>query len=304
VYLYEGKAYPLSATQDKLPPGTGNKLQGLAAGNGVDPNQAFFGKMMALPSANGELESNCRTALNEYIRNQTGKFKQGLICAWVENEKGILPAKVGLGRREAIDPKIAGLSMLLVPVTIKADIPSSRTPLAPFKVSHAPSYSANSSDGQWITVSGSVQMVQDSNPPPQPNYQRPVPNQQSLRAVTYLKVALPADYRDLSDAGLQLRLLFKLGNPKLSQPSAPPLEGELRAEVRKQGNNQWSEIYDHAEAKIQRDKSIVIPLPWDDYLAVLNSALVVRVSFTQTGAPQTAKWPLVLQEVECKPGRR
>ncbi|MGD0089859.1 MAG: hypothetical protein ABSE73_08050 [Planctomycetota bacterium] len=302
VYIHEGKAYPLGATQDNvLPPGEGKKFLGLTASGGVDPNQAFFGRMIVLSSAHGVLERTCATALNEYVRNQTGKFRQGLICAWVENEKGILPVKIAEGRREAREPKTRGLSMLLVPVTIKTDVSASGKLAGELKVSYVPNSNAT---GQWMPVSdsGSIPLTRDQSPPAQPYNAAQPP----IRVVACLKVDLPPNYRDLDIAGLQLHLRFKLAavRPKIlkppSQAPAPALDGELRAEVRMPGNNEWSEIYNHPEAKIKSDKSITIVLPWGNYLAVSNGVMVVRLYFTPTGAAQAAKEPLQLQEVECK----
>ena len=291
VYVYEGKAYALGATPDNfLEPGAGNKLSGLAISSGIDPNQAFFGRMVALPSAHGALARNCGTALNEYLRNQTGKFPQGVICAWLDNEKGVLPVKVGAGGREAKEPKSEGLSLLLVPVTIKREVPSGRPD---FRISYSTNYNAATNEGSWNLVQRPVQL--QNAPAPQPN-----PRSQNVLLVAYLKVMLPPNHRAYSYNGRQLHLQFKLGPEKEQKKSAPPLNGNMQVSARLHGANEWKDCCDQIITK-DTDKNVLAPLPWGDFRYVSpDNAMIVRVLLTVNSAQQQG---LRLEEVKCKEGR-
>ena len=323
VYNYEGKAYVLGVTEDNvLLPGAGNKLQGLAIGSGVDPNQAFFGKMVALPSAHGALARNCGMAINEYVRTQTSKFPQGVVCAWLDNEKGVLPVKVGAGWHEAKEPKTEGLSLLLVPVTIKTDVASSRTLPASFKISYSQNYNPGNNEGQWNALRDAVQFRPDPNAQKdQYGNQKPNPP-----LVAYLKIVLPANYWALSYAGQQLQLRFKLGDkqapksqvpppngagkvvagaPRQPRNPGPPLNGNLHFAVRKQGGNEWPGIDEDRLITKDTSKSVLAALPWGDYQNVSpDNSMIVRVWFTMApGLEQAWKDRLQLEEVECKAGR-
>jgi hypothetical protein len=201
------------------------------------------------------------------------------------------------------------LSLLLVPVTIKRDIPSSRPD---FKISYSQNYNAATNEGQWISVQGPVQLRRDQAATASPRS----PN---VLVVAYLKVMLPPNHRDYSYTGRQLQLQFKLGPEKapsvlpkkgvggavngalgVPKPSEPPFSWDLNISVRRQGANEWRDSPDQIITK-DTSKNILVELPWGDFRYVSpDNTMIVRVLLTVNSGQQQG---LQLEEVKCKEGR-
>ena len=319
VLVREGKAFELGTVEGNvLPPGGNRKLSAIGASSegALDPAKAFFGKMVVLPSARGPGARNRALALNEFVRTQADKYPHGVVCAWMDNPTGVLPVKVGVGRAEAKEPKIEGLSLLLIPVTVKTDLASGELP-GGLRVSCSSDYDLGTDQGQWRPGFSSIAMNRSAATPVNPYPNRNNPNT-SEAVAAFLKVDLPANYRVLNYAGLQCLLQFKAdvkfpggGVPRPrqgQQPAAPVLDGDLKVEVRRQLDNgqvRWDEIDSRLTPRLSPGKPYKssVALPWSDYHALSNKAILVRVSFVPNAARSGVSYTLQLQDVECNARR-
>jgi hypothetical protein len=317
VFILEDKAVALGTTPDNtLPPGAARKIErlSLAQEKEHDPGKLFFDRTIVLPTTRGDHVRARARALTEFVRQQVKKYPQGVVCAWADNPRGFLPVTVGWGRRDGVEPKLEGLSLLLVPVAIRSDL-SRDTGTQSFPLVWGPNYDCQTDRGSWYEWKADASLGQGQ-----------IEGLAEGTVGTHLRVSLPQNYRSYTYAGLRLQLRFRLDArlPQIATPPPPPprntrqppkavvtppqapvqaLDGELKVEVRKRdgkGLASWEEVHSELVTGLQNGKPFgpaVISMPWSDYAAVTGNAMTVRVSFKPS---VTRRGPFTLRLTDAK----
>lgn len=313
VLLYEGQAIELGMTTDNiLDPKGKNSIPVVMKGDlrRKDMNLAFFGKSIVIPSALGKAANERKKALGDYLRTQIERYSRSVVVAWLDNPEGCLPVMVAGSGGKPARPRVEGLTMLVVPVSIKSSLSSASPVAGRAKLKVSSDFNIATNHGNWkdLPASGAnanVQLTAEKNTGQNAN--------NPVTSVAYLTVQLPARYRELADEGLQLKLQFKLeaAEPGGRAPGAPGLDGNLEIDVRKlmdNGGTEWGELDSQMFTNLKSGSPQAIQpvaLPLGNYRAVQNETLQLRIAFTPNDATRRSGqgFSVNLKGVNCSVDR-
>ncbi len=290
VFVHEGNAIELSATPQMLP-GAKNSLLGVGSTGGIawkNKADAFFGKAVAFLSVRGKQSDNRTQALKEFLRDRVDQFRNGVVCAWIEEKP--LPANIYNSRHQKMEiGKFEGLTLLLVPVGIKHGGQSSAQSLktGPIPVRYALNYIQNGSTAaRWQAAKPAIPLqLAKANTPE---------TQGTNTSIVTLQFSPPTNAAELHNDGCYLRMHFKLAISSVEDSDAPiikTLSGTLSISVEARADNNsmvWQELTNTMITGLQPDKPFKadsIDIPLGDYKLVKDNTMRVLIKTDTTEAP-------------------